>query len=88
MRALRAATAGALLTVAMTGVAGATEQRAPITIENFTTSMFLDHSDQYGLRVLAPNGGPYQKWHVRPWADYTREIKNAGSGKCMELTNE
>jgi hypothetical protein len=87
LRALRTATAGVLLTIAATGTAGATEEAVPITIPNFQTGKYLDHSE-YGMRAIAPNGGVYQKWWVQRWSDDTRQIKNHATGKCVEVNTQ
>ena len=63
------------------------EHEVPITIPNFQTGKYLDHSE-YGMRAIAPNGGVYQKWWVTRWSDDTREIRNHATGKCVEVNTQ
>jgi len=53
-------------------------------VVNGATGLYLDDSDQFGLRAYPGNGGVYQKWYVTEWADNTRELRNQATGRCLD----
>ncbi|SDM92518.1 hypothetical protein SAMN04488074_12960 [Lentzea albidocapillata subsp. violacea] len=79
---LRFVAAAALIITGLTAVPAQAETST--FFHNQKTGLYMDDNFQDGLRAFPFNGGVYQKWDPRGWADNTWQLKNRATGRCID----